>query len=260
MGWTAGEIAGFIGAAAWLPHLARWIYSSVARPHLTLLTGSAAEVGYTSFGPIFNVRLSFSCARRDVVINRLGLQLTHESGDRRVFGWRGTRETFSHLKDASGTSVGSVERDSEAIAVKVTTRAIYESFFRFQELKFIEAKEPLVNAVLEHESYLRANPTGNCHETLLASAPMHKLNSFHRDAFWWQPGTYTIDFQVSALTAVSVARTRHAFSLSTVDVEALRKNIEHIPRGYEVVLKAGTEGFDVKEPTWNWRNPVIRRV
>ena len=258
MGWSAGEIAGFIGAAAWLPHLGQWIYKSVAKSKVTVLAGPSAEIGYTTFGPIFNIRLNLSSERKNVVINRIGLTLNHESGDRRIFTWQGMRETFSHLRDASGTAVGSFDRDTEATAIKVTTDSIYDSFFRFQERKFIEAKEPLMNSLLEHEDYLRASSHGDHRDALLASEPMHRMNAFHREAFWWEPGTYTVEFEMGALTAISLKRARYSFALSTVDIDALRKNIASIPTSYEVVLKAGLEGFDTKEPTWNWRNPLIR--
>jgi hypothetical protein len=259
MEWTAGEIAGFIGAAAWVPHVGRWLYAHLAKPRVTVLTGAVAEVGYTSFGPILNLRLNLSCDRRDVVINRIRIRLIHESGDQRIFGWQGTRETFSQLKDASGTAVGTFERDSEATAVKVTTHSVYESFFRFQELKFIETKEPLFNAVVEHESYLRASGQ-DAHDEILGSEPMHKLKAFHRDAFWWQGGTYTAQFEIDALSEITIVRKRYSFMLTTVDVDALRKNIDTIPESYEHALKKGTEGFDKAEPMWRWRNPTIHAL
>lgn len=254
---TAADIAAFVGAAAWLPQIGRWLYMLLAHPRLTLLTAAKAEVGYTSFGPIFNIRLSLSCQRRDVVINRMEVDLIHESSERRHFRWQGTRETFSHMKDASGRAVGSFERDSEALAVKVTTQSVYDSLFRFQEVSFISQNETLLNAVVEHEAYLRASGADH-RRGLLNSEPMHKLNALHRDAFWWKPGIYRVEFRISALTKVSVVGTKKVFALTSADVEGLRKNIANIPESYEVIVMTGTEGYDKSEPTWHWRNPAIR--
>ena len=254
-GWTAGDIAGFIGAAAWIPHVGGWVYRHLAPPRVTVLTGPTAQIGFTWFGPILNLRLNFSCERRDVVINGLTIKLVSESGDQRILGWRGTIDTFSHLKDAAGTAVGSLERESDATAIKVTTNAAYESFFRFQELKFIEAKEPLLNDVLEHERFLRESGKHLSAE-MMQSEQMHKLTVFHRDSFWWQAGTYIAVIEPTALSAIKVARNRFRFALTTVDVDALRSNADLIPKVYEHALKV--DGVDDPTPSLRWRSPSIR--
>ena len=169
-----------------------------------------------------SAKLNLSCERRDIVINRIDVHLTHESGEHRLFRWQGTR------KDASGTAVGSFERDVEALAIKVTTQSVYDSFFRFQEVAFISQRDTLLIALAQHEDYLRASAPDH-HHLLLSSEPMHTLNAFHRDAFWWKAGTYTLEFGISALTNVSVVRTKRAFTLTNQDIEGLRKNIANIP-------------------------------
>lgn len=236
MGWSAGEVAAYIGAAAWIPHVGRWLYTHVTKPR-AVLTGPTAEIGYTTYGPILNLRLNLSCERRDVLVNRISIRLQHQSGNHRVFVWRGTRETFSHLKDASGTAVGSFERDSEATAVKVTTNSVYDSFFRFQELKFIEAKEPLRVALMEHESFLNASGK-SVPDELLRSEPMHRIISFDRDAFWWEAGTYELRFEIGALSEITLAK--------------------RVALSYEHMLKVDTEGYDKAVPIWRWRNPSVR--
>ena len=257
MTWTAGEIAGFIGAAAWIPHASRWIITHFTRPRITILTGPNAEIGYTSFGPILNLSINLSAERHDVVVNGLKIKLKHESGDQRLFIWQGSRTTFSQLKDATGTAVGSFEQDTDATAFKVTTQAVFESFFRFQEKKFIEAKEPLFNSVVEHEVYL-ATSDKNKQDELLKSVPMHQLKAFHRDSFWWESGTYVVEFELSALTKIKVFRRKFQFSLSSSAVEKLRENIDTIPHIYEHMLKADVEGYNKPEPVWNWQSHIIR--
>ena len=54
------EIAAYIGAAAWLPQIAAWIYRSVIKPKLRVIPNQFAEVGFTTYGPIFNVRMASS--------------------------------------------------------------------------------------------------------------------------------------------------------------------------------------------------------
>src|SRR5690348_9666774 len=54
------EIAAYIGAAAWLPQIITWLYRGIVRPSVRLVPNQYAEAGFTSLGPIFNLRMAFS--------------------------------------------------------------------------------------------------------------------------------------------------------------------------------------------------------
>ncbi len=81
------EIAAYIGAAAWLPQIAMWLYRSIVRPKLRIVPDQLAEVGFTSLGPIFNVRMAFFVENRDIIIDDVELILRHQDGIIRTFRW-----------------------------------------------------------------------------------------------------------------------------------------------------------------------------
>ena len=78
---TPTEIVAYIGAAAWLPQIATWIYRKVVQPIVTIVPDKYAEVGFTSYGPIFNMRMAFSAENKDVIVDGFELLLQHSDGD-----------------------------------------------------------------------------------------------------------------------------------------------------------------------------------
>ena len=99
---TTAEIAAYIGAAAWLPQIATWLYRRFVRPLITIVPDKYAEVGFTSYGPIFNVRMAFSSERKDVIIDGFEILLEHEDGDTRTVRWAGlTRITLGTVKSSA---------------------------------------------------------------------------------------------------------------------------------------------------------------
>ena len=54
---TPGEIAAYIGAAAWLPQLINVFYKYITKPKLRVFFNNTAEISYTSLGPILNIRM-----------------------------------------------------------------------------------------------------------------------------------------------------------------------------------------------------------
>src|SRR5690349_19424067 len=96
------EIAAYIGAAAWLPQIATWVYRMVIRPSIRIVPDQYAEVGYTSYGPIFNVRMAFFAEKKDVIVDGIEMIVHHEDGDSCTLRWAGLAETFSEITDAAG--------------------------------------------------------------------------------------------------------------------------------------------------------------
>src|SRR3989304_9497204 len=99
---TPAEIAAYIGAAAWLPQIAAWIYRYFVQPAVTVVPDKYAEVGFTSFGPIFNMKMAFSADNKDLIIDGFELLIRHSDGASRTLRWSGLSETFSEITDAAG--------------------------------------------------------------------------------------------------------------------------------------------------------------
>ena len=78
---TAAELAAYIGAAAWLPQIVSWVHRWFVTPKITIIPDRYADVGFTSYGPIFNVRMAFASDRKDAIIDGFELVVQHTDGD-----------------------------------------------------------------------------------------------------------------------------------------------------------------------------------
>lgn len=58
------EIAAYIGAAAWAPQIGSWMYGWLVKPRVQILPERMVEVGFTTLGPIFNIRLALSASKK----------------------------------------------------------------------------------------------------------------------------------------------------------------------------------------------------
>jgi len=96
------EIAAYIGAAAWAPQIIAWLYKALIRPKLRVVPGQFGEVGFTNYGPIFNVRMAFFVENHDLIIDGIDITLRHTDGESHEFRWAGLGETFSEITDSSG--------------------------------------------------------------------------------------------------------------------------------------------------------------
>ncbi|NIW14974.1 MAG: hypothetical protein GWN31_13825, partial [Candidatus Thorarchaeota archaeon] len=79
---SPAEIAAYIGAGAWLPHIASWIHRQFSVPVVKIIPDAQIELGYSSYGPIFNLNLALSTTRKDILIDKIGVNLRHEEGDK----------------------------------------------------------------------------------------------------------------------------------------------------------------------------------
>src|SRR5262249_33930948 len=123
---TGAEVVGYIGAAAWLPQIATWLYRWFAKPILNISIERTVEIGFTSFGPIFNLRMAFSVDRKDLIIEGFELDLVHQDGEKRTFRWEGVQEDLGETRDAVGIRQGSLTRHQKPIALKIGTVLLVE--------------------------------------------------------------------------------------------------------------------------------------
>src|SRR6266704_1317610 len=98
----ASDLAAYIGAAAWLPIVLVWAYRIFVIPKVTIVSGEVPEIGFTTFGPIINIRMAISATRKPTIIDSLGFKLSHEDGSTRTFHWAGMTEDLSQIIDVSG--------------------------------------------------------------------------------------------------------------------------------------------------------------
>jgi hypothetical protein len=125
------EIAAYIGAAAWVPQIVAWIYRAVVKPNLRAIPNLTAEIGFTSLGPVFNVRMAFIVEKRDLIIDGIELVVRHEDGEEKMFRWAGLAETFSEITDSAGNKQ-IVSKDQTPIAIKAVKESVLDKFVPFK--------------------------------------------------------------------------------------------------------------------------------
>jgi len=257
---NAADLAAYIGAAAWIPQITGWIYGRFAKPVLMLVPDRYAEVGYTSYGPIFNLRIAISVDRKPAIIDGIELTLRHEDGEVRNLRWTGLNETFSEIRDDSGNR-SVISRDQTPIAVKIGTDGLVEKFVRFQEPRYHETFRPALNELIAHFNYLKQSGDASYVEKLLASKEVFALNEARKKLFWWKPGLYTVTVVVSSPNDVKLERAIWSFRLTAIDVDQLRQNLVTLETELRNIIKSDLPDFQAQPVNWNWANvDVIRGV
>lgn len=126
------DLAAVIGALAWIPPIFVAVRAWITRPEIRVITQPAPEVGFTTLGPILNLRIALTVTHKDIVITGIRLKVTHESGEESVFSWRGIVQRMGTM---NYPQVGAVpfEKESNVLAMKVSQKDVEERFIRFQK-------------------------------------------------------------------------------------------------------------------------------
>lgn len=255
---TSTEIAAYVGAAAWLPPVIYFIYRAIIKPRVTIVPEKKVEIGYTTFGPIFNIRLAVSAVKKDTIIDHVGVSIKHKDGSIHQFSWEGMRETFSEIKDTSG-NMQFVERDYSPIALVLNKFGIIERLFRFQSPLFHSEQKDLIRKATDHQAFLKTTKE-DYHEDLLKSEPVHNVLKFYEQSFFWKAGQYTVNFSIKSPNKVILIEWEHVFELKSYEVEGLKKNLGLIKIEATNVIKSDIKNFKREEVLWHWVTTPLERV
>jgi|CXWL01.1.fsa_nt_gi hypothetical protein len=247
------EIAAYIGAAAWLPQIATWLYRKFVRPSVRLVPNQYAEAGFTSFGPIFNLRMAFCVEDKDIVIDGMKLVLRHQDGDSRTLRWAGLGETFSEITDAAGNKQ-IVSRDQSPIAIKIGTQSLLEKFVRFQEPRYHECDRPLMQALVAHFNYLKQTKSDTYVADVLASKELFLLLEARKKSFWWKAGRYDIEVQLTSPQTFYLLSSHFNFELTANDVALLDRNVSTLETDLKNIISSNLPDFQAQPLNWNWAN------
>ncbi|MBP1317108.1 hypothetical protein [Herbaspirillum sp. 1130] len=243
---------GIIGAAAWLVPIIGWIKKSVTKPEIQIFTAPAPEIGFTMNGPIFNIRMALAVRYKEIVVTRIGIRLTHESGSFHKFEWRGMTQTMGQMRSPQGHIP--FERESEVLALKVTPNAVEERFIRCQDTEFWTRRAPLSAAASRKLAYERKN--GLSDEQFYTSLEMTELYQFTKQYFYWRPGSYKLDFLLDAPERFNLKNDSYHFSLSHQQVSELATNRDNIEDAWQWTI---TNPEDKAGMPANWIYPELRR-
>jgi hypothetical protein len=251
------EIAAYIGAAAWLPQIAAWIYRSAIRPKLRVIPNQFAEVGFSTYGPIFNVRMAFFVENRDLIIDGLELAMRHEDGDSRTFRWAGLGETFSEITDSAGNKQ-IISKDQSPIAIKVVVQALLEKFVRFQEPRFHESDGVTTRALVTHFNFLKQKAPDSFVADVLASKEYFSVVEGRQKWFAWKPGRYDLTLHPTSPQKFKLVDPTFSFQLTPADVEHLRRNLAVIDTEIRNVISSNLTDHKPEPLHWQWANVTMQ--
>lgn len=247
------DIAAYIGAAAWAPQIITWIYKALIRPKLRVIPNQFGEVGFTNYGPIFNVRVAFFVKNRDLIIDGIDITLRHTDGESHEFRWAGLGETISEITDSSGNKQ-IVSKDQTPIAIKVGTDSLLEKLTRFQEPRFHDADGETTRKLVSHFNFLKNRDPQDFVHQVLRSKEFFDVVAQRQKWFWWKPGRYEVTLKPTSPQKFTLEEATFAFELTAVDVDSLRKNIPLIKTEVSNIIMSNVPDSRPEPLTWQWAN------
>jgi hypothetical protein len=209
-------------------------------------------------GPIFNLRLAVSAARKDTIIDHVGASIRHEDFATHEFAWAGMRETFSEIKDLSG-NMQFVERDYRPIALVLSRFGLIERHFRFQMPSFHLKGKELLRKAADHQAYLKSTKP-DYHEDLLNSKEVHDVLEFCEQFFFWKSGRYTVEFSIKSPSKTFLTKSSYVFELKPYEVEDLKKNLPLLKVEASNRVRSDLQEFKREELIWRWISTPLERI
>lgn len=251
-----------VGAAAWTPHIITWVYRALTRPKVSLHLHSQPQIGYTTFGPIFNVTFALLSEKKDIILNKISATLRHESGASHTFDWAGLSEDLSQIENPIGP-IMSVRKTSLPLVVKVLHTGVAQVFVRFQHEQFkTNVKRPLASAT-DRFNLMKTSgklKTEEEIEGLVSEKEFDELIKLFSSEFIWHAGEYTLAFEFDSPNKFRYKKDQYTFRLSQDDIDNLRKNFDNMKLDLIQNAKAKIiSDYEWKEINWMWVFPELRK-
>ena len=155
----------------------------------------------------------------------------------------GIKRDLSEITNTAGEKIIQ-EKDQPAIAIKLSPESLVEKFVRFQEEKFKNGSQKLLDKFIRHSKYLVNN--GQDFNEALKSEEFHNLIEFYKAKFWWKTGKYTVSFSIESYSRFIFKNDKYSFQIQNYDVEAMNKNIELVKQFIEIFNK-GNEYYKITD-------------
>lgn len=252
------DFAAVVGALAWIPPIFVAVRGWLTKPQIRVITQPSPEVGFTTLGPILNLRVALTVTHKDIVVTGIRLRVTHESGEQAFFSWRGIVQRMGTM---TYPQVGAVpfEKELNVLAMKVSQKDVEERFIRFQSLEFLEQKTTLNAISLKKLSHLRQTPPFDG-TAFLKCQEMADVYTHVRQSFSWKPGSYRLQVLLESPDAFLVVDDEYTFNLSPLEVQNLADNLRHVEQFYanEVLPRKSDE--PPQQIPWSWVYPDMQKV
>lgn len=255
---TVADIVAYIGAAAWAPQILSWIYNAVSKPKLTIVSARTVEVGFSMFGPIVNATLAISSERRDALIEKITLLITHQQGEKRQLIWRVLNENQQQIRDAQG-NISSQYKNNPAVALKVSTLSLTEKTVGFHDPDFESASRSTQTSIIEQFRHLESlDGNAAALDQLFRSREFEQAQREFENFMYWKAGTYEFSFSAQLAGVKNPHVQRFAVAFVENNIAVLRKNLELLVPYARATLSTNVE--EQKLITWNWAYPVVTAV
>ena len=242
------KILAVLGAMAWLPQLIIFIRNILTKPRLKIIPEYELELGYTTFGPIINTSLALVAEKKNALIEKIEIELTHENNDTHKFTWKWFEETLYtiDLPDEAGSMP--TKKNQTAIAINVLKDQLIERKVGFQQNSFqTEQKIIVQNTVEDAINLSKANkPIAD----IKASKNYNNLKDLYQNCFNWKVGGYIINYKIYESSISKPFMKQVMFQLTALDINSLKTNIEKCHSETERIYIDP----EIKLPLWNWVN------
>lgn len=252
---TPGEIAAYIGAAAWLPQILNIFYKFFTKPKLRVFFNNTAEISFTSFGPILNIRMGILAEKKSLLLEDISLEIRHSDGDTHFLKWAGITEIHSEISDQNGNKQV-ITKEQPPIALKLFQDLLTEKFIKFQEPKYHEQDSILLNELNAHVSFLASRNTANIITEALSSSQLHNIIAYRENYFWWKKGKYTVILNAKSPDRFNFEGNVFTFTLNQTEINLLKFNMKNLSEFLNSQIQQKQDNANVK---WNWINPKINK-
>jgi len=252
------EWIALIGAFAWLPHLISFIKIALSRPEVRIITEKIVELGFTTLGPILNIRMAFAVKNKDIVISGIKLRLKHESGEEKIFTWHGVVQKMLQMNTPEYGPIP-FEKVLSVLAIKLSPKEVEERLIRFQDPSYHTDMESYDEKAAKIIIYMQTSGDTDF-KSFLKGKEMKDLYSFIKHSFNWKSGKYKLTFEVESQQSFTLKNNMYEFILTPIDIEHIEKNKELIEKSYEYQFLPAQKEEERKQLVWAWRYPVLKNA
>lgn len=252
------DFVAIVGALAWTPPIIVTIKGWLTKPQIRIFTQPKPEIGFTTLGPILNLRVALTTTHKDIVITGIRLKITHETGEQIILSWSGITQRIGTM---NYPQVGAVPFDKEVnvLAMKVALKDVEERFIRFQNVNFLQRKSQLEATTLKTMAHLRQIKSFDG-TTFLKSQEMGDLYSYIKQSFSWKPGGYQLQVLIESPDPFNVLDDEYFFTLTPLQVQNLTSNLDHIEQYYSDEILPNKEDKEQTQIAWNWIYPDMTKA
>ena len=250
-----------IGAASWIPQIIFLFYKLLSKPKLQFISDPIVEVGYSWLGPILNFSFAISTSRKDALLERLKLEVVHESGEKHEFIWKSLDEKGPEMISPTGEIISEVRKHQPAIALKVGILFLIEKKIFFRDVTFQQKWSLLNSLVSEKMEFIKKTTPNGYPESVFKTKEFVDLFDFIKTGFYWKEGKYQINLHAYETSLKNPHIEHYSFDLTKTNAELLEKNIIIVQEfEKDSVLVKGNKLKEFPKRYLNWIYPSIHKT